>query len=371
MKNFGERLKKLRKHHNVTQDALAEYLNISYQAISKWENGLGFPEITLIPAISSFFGVSSDFLLGIELEKSEDKIENALTEARKFTHTGEIEKSIAVLEETLKTFPNEHRLLCDWIEYKLMRYSDETQWLTDIEAKANLILRDCHIDKIRHKTIGHLAFAYSFSGKQDKILETAQLLPDVAFSKKRLLSLAAPAKERAKHKSECILHETEILISDILTVAKHNIFWGDAQIAVDICNRVLCIIDSIGAEGYLLYEQASAYMDLILAYGKLRNTDAMYLAAEEVIDICKKVEQTLSYGEMQYTSPILSGLVLSKENITYGSTQNSLERYHVFLTNAKLLKPYIQEERFQNLLAQINTEIALLKQNELTEGALR
>ena len=136
MKHFGERLRCLRKNHNITQDALAEYLGISYQAVSKWENGQGFPEITLIPAISSFFGVSSDFLLGIELEKSEDKIENALTEARKHTHTGEIEKSIAVIEDTLKTFPNDHRLLCDLIEYKVMRHQDNEQWLADIEAKA-------------------------------------------------------------------------------------------------------------------------------------------------------------------------------------------------------------------------------------------
>lgn len=361
MKHFGEKLRSLRKNRGITQEALAEYLDISYQAVSKWENGLGFPEITLIPAISGFFGVSSDFLLGIELEKSEDKIENALTEARKYTHTGEIEKSIAVIEDALKTFPNDHRLLCDLIEYKVMRHQDNEQWLADIETKANLILRDCNIDKIRHKTIGYLAFAYSYSGKQDKVLETAQLLPDVAFSKKRLLSLAAPAKERAKHKAECILHESEILISDILIVAKHNIFWGDAQIAVDICNRVLCIIDSIGAEGYLLYAQADVYMDLILAYSKLQNTQDMYLTAEKVIEICKKIEQTLSSGDLQYTSPLLNGLVFNKENITYGSTQNSLERYYVFLTNAKLLKSYAQEEQFLKLLQQVKTEITLLK----------
>lgn len=154
MKYFGERLKKLRYDNNVTQDTLAEYLGISYQAISKWENSLGFPDISLIPAISNFFGVSSDFLLGIELEKSEEKIENVLNEAREFTHTGEIEKSINLIEEALKSFPNEHRLLCDLIEYKVMTWKrEDLEWCQDIETKANLILRDCNIDKIRHKTI--------------------------------------------------------------------------------------------------------------------------------------------------------------------------------------------------------------------------
>ena len=78
MKNFGIRLKKLRNDANVTQDTLADYLNISYQAVSKWENGQSLPDITLVPAIANFFGVSSDYLLGIEIDKTNEDIESAL-----------------------------------------------------------------------------------------------------------------------------------------------------------------------------------------------------------------------------------------------------------------------------------------------------
>ena len=118
MKHFGERLKKLRHKNSITQDALAEYLGISYQAVSKWENSAGFPDISLLPAIAGFFGVSADYLLGIDQENSEEKIEKALNEARKFTHTGEIEKSINSIAEALKSFPNEHRLLCDLLSIR-------------------------------------------------------------------------------------------------------------------------------------------------------------------------------------------------------------------------------------------------------------
>ena len=65
MLKIGEKIKELRKAQNITQEKLAEYLNISYQAISKWENGLALPDITLIPSLSNFFGVSADYLLGI------------------------------------------------------------------------------------------------------------------------------------------------------------------------------------------------------------------------------------------------------------------------------------------------------------------
>ena len=141
MKQFGERFKKLRRDKEMTQEALAKYLGISYQAVSKWENNAGFPDISLLPAIAGFFGVSSDYLLGIEQENSEEKIETALNNARKFTHTGEIKKSINIIAEALKSFPNEHRLLCDFIEYNVMQPSNSKEWINDIEIKANLILK--------------------------------------------------------------------------------------------------------------------------------------------------------------------------------------------------------------------------------------
>lgn len=63
MLKIGEKIKELRKSQDITQEKLADYLNISYQAVSKWENGLALPELSLIPALSNFFGVTSDYLL--------------------------------------------------------------------------------------------------------------------------------------------------------------------------------------------------------------------------------------------------------------------------------------------------------------------
>lgn len=56
----------LRKNSGMTQDALAEKLGISYQAVSKWENGLACPDITFLPVIAAIFNVSIDFLFGTE-----------------------------------------------------------------------------------------------------------------------------------------------------------------------------------------------------------------------------------------------------------------------------------------------------------------
>lgn len=59
----GSLIASLRKAAGLTQAALAEKLNVSDKTVSKWENGLGYPEITLFPDIAALFGVSVDYLL--------------------------------------------------------------------------------------------------------------------------------------------------------------------------------------------------------------------------------------------------------------------------------------------------------------------
>ena len=60
---FNEKLKELRKQHNMTQEQLAERLYVSRTAISKWESGKGYPNIESLKNISKIFTVSIDELL--------------------------------------------------------------------------------------------------------------------------------------------------------------------------------------------------------------------------------------------------------------------------------------------------------------------
>jgi orotate phosphoribosyltransferase len=76
MVSIGEKIKLLRKQKGITQEELAEILHISYQAISKWENGMAQPDITSIPIIAHYFGVTIDELFGYKL--------NAMTYKERF-----------------------------------------------------------------------------------------------------------------------------------------------------------------------------------------------------------------------------------------------------------------------------------------------
>lgn len=61
--DFSEKLLTLRKAKNLTQEELAEKLNVSRQSVSKWESGQAAPELDKIVAISTVFDVTTDYLL--------------------------------------------------------------------------------------------------------------------------------------------------------------------------------------------------------------------------------------------------------------------------------------------------------------------
>ena len=71
--SFGERLYKLRSEKNISQEELAELLDVSRQSISKWENDKAYLEMTKLLFMSDYFGVSLDYLMrGCEGEPKED-----------------------------------------------------------------------------------------------------------------------------------------------------------------------------------------------------------------------------------------------------------------------------------------------------------
>lgn len=72
---FGERLYELRNKNNLSQEELAEVLDVSRQSISKWENDKAYPEMTRLLFMSDYFDVSLDYLMrGIEKENNEEKV---------------------------------------------------------------------------------------------------------------------------------------------------------------------------------------------------------------------------------------------------------------------------------------------------------
>ena len=72
MEKIGNQIATLRKQKKLTQTDLGERLGVSFQAVSKWENNIALPDITLTPVLAGYFGVSMDVLFDFDLKEIEE-----------------------------------------------------------------------------------------------------------------------------------------------------------------------------------------------------------------------------------------------------------------------------------------------------------
>ena len=98
---FGSILRQLRIEAGLTQTDLADELNVTSQAISKWERGDNYPEITLLPRLASRFQVSVDMLLGNEKPLSPDELRVLFYKCQDLMASGMIEKAISLTQEAV------------------------------------------------------------------------------------------------------------------------------------------------------------------------------------------------------------------------------------------------------------------------------
>ena len=64
--SFSENLKQIRKEHHLSQEELAALMDVSRQAVSKWEQGIGYPEVEKLLLLSHKFNISLDALMSAE-----------------------------------------------------------------------------------------------------------------------------------------------------------------------------------------------------------------------------------------------------------------------------------------------------------------
>ena len=78
--SFAENLKLIRKERNLSQEELAEILEVSRQAVSKWERDLSLPDINSIPKLAEIFEISVDELMQVKTETKENIGKNKVDE---------------------------------------------------------------------------------------------------------------------------------------------------------------------------------------------------------------------------------------------------------------------------------------------------
>lgn len=80
---IGENIRNFRKKNDLTQEAFANQLGVTYQSVSRWENGTTYPDLELLPAISEALSVTVDELLGVPQAEKEEKALETFEELRR------------------------------------------------------------------------------------------------------------------------------------------------------------------------------------------------------------------------------------------------------------------------------------------------
>ena len=123
-KNIGTVIRELRCSRGLTQEQLSEHLNITAQAISKWENNIGMPDISQVVPIAHFFGVSTDVLFGVSEDQNVDEVEHLLEQA---TASEALEEEYDLLQKALQLYPGDVRLLLELLACGQCRLADGDQ----------------------------------------------------------------------------------------------------------------------------------------------------------------------------------------------------------------------------------------------------
>ncbi len=87
--NIGIVIKKYRRQKNLTQEQLAEYLNVSVSAISQWESEKTIPDVSTLLALANFFDITLDELFDRKLNDKENELKRYEEQAQKYANRGE------------------------------------------------------------------------------------------------------------------------------------------------------------------------------------------------------------------------------------------------------------------------------------------
>ncbi|MGN0115793.1 MAG: helix-turn-helix domain-containing protein [Acutalibacteraceae bacterium] len=227
---FGETFKSFRKKFGYTQEQTAAYLMVSAQAVSKWENGLAAPDISLLVPIAELFGTTTDILLGKSDEKSRETILFEISEIADMRVHGKksLREIYALYENMLRQNPNNADIL-----YRLLitanQMIEECGDLSDKEKDAILKNSKKRAEQIRklgegdneYRQAAHgvMAGIYTAVGDYDNAEKEIDMLPNGAYTKARkrgqMYYMFSRYDDCRVHLREAISDELTCLCSDM------------------------------------------------------------------------------------------------------------------------------------------------------------
>ena len=347
MYNIGQKIKELRKKNDLTQEKLADYLGVSYQAVSKWETGVNTPDLSLIAPLTRLLHVSADELLGLSEPVTDERrteLENLYQETWK---SGDLEKRWNICKTAVQEYPGDMEFLDRFAWATGMRSfefeDNETYraWQNEAIRLFTRVIEDCTDTKIRCSSIRGIVQYLSFRERLDEAKQYAELYPDdPPFTKDHVLADCLTGEEKIVHEQKMLMHTMHTLLNQMN--------WWDIQ-------NCLAIIDILKImfpdENYLYYHGYLAVTKRQLAKlyaGKGEYDLAMWMLTESKTHAELDAEIEKNHKTYRYTSPFFDRTEFNSENFIHTGDDSSLTALYEALDD-KVFDPIRTREDFQSL----------------------
>ncbi len=171
---IGAKIRLLRKKNDVTQDKLAYHLGVTPQAVSRWESGVCYPDMNVLPAIADYFSVSMDELLCYSNAQKDARVQAYRAEVEHLLDRDRVTDALDVLRRAMAEIPSDHSLQLETAGV-LSLYADLISEsgkgerveaairaaLSEAVSLCRHILDDCTDDRLRDETKKTLCDIYA------------------------------------------------------------------------------------------------------------------------------------------------------------------------------------------------------------------
>ncbi len=239
---IGNTIRELRKEKKLTQEQLAEKLHLSFQAVSKWENNISLPDISVIPSLASVLGVSVDRLFSEDIKEIDDDIAGICENAYKYRET-DPDKSRVILEKGLEKYP-ENDILLNNLLYTV-NYSENPDETIRIASK---LIDRTDMSDVRYDALRFLAYAFNAKGDKESAVNALEQIPEIYFTKLSELSFILNGDEKYKAAEKQKWISFEILLQMLWKIAEYYEEKGETEKAISETEKALSFIEVLKNE---------------------------------------------------------------------------------------------------------------------------